>query len=558
MRKRAGPKSNLLRETGEDVVMADQERKSLVWDIRKSLLSLSSNELFQIASTVSPAPGKDAAELSSGDAEGCFEYIHAFMYSKNLLDAEDRGMGELLALKDVVDEVVQSQSSVILPAGSSVNTKPMSPLITVPPTASAQPANTDVLFSDVTNVTTPVTANAKLITETTNELSCDVSPENVQKMLLDYEDLSRKLGRLMHIPTPQATAQPTLSVPHHSETQMDVSRHRGPEQVVSLKDLSYIHRREFKVQGGQIGDHSSDISFNSVCRQIEEGIKDNLTESEIVRGVLRIIKPGDFKDMLVNKEDMTVAELKGFLQSHLGERNSTELFQELMCAKQNEHETPQQFLYRVIGLKQRILFGSKQPGTDIRYSPDTVQDVFLHTVYQGIGHKYNDIRRELKPLLSDNTVTDETILKHVMRVTSDESERQRRLGSTQRSRQAAAHSLQVEGEQVKQANIKKDMTEHRAKSDEVQKLAEKIDVLTKLVDTLAEKVERSQSYSCLPPKPQATRRGSRYGCPKCVQEGLQDCKHCFSCGEQGHRAVGCLKNPKQQGNVNRLLWGDKQ
>lgn len=67
-----------------------------------------------------------------------------------------------------------------------------------------------------------------------------------------------------------------------------------------------------------------------------------------------------------------------------------------MCAKQNEHETPQQFLYRVIGLKQRILFGSKQPGTDIRYSPDTVQDVFLHTVYQGIGHKYNDIRRERK------------------------------------------------------------------------------------------------------------------------------------------------------------------
>lgn len=32
-----------------------------------------------------------------------------------------------------------------------------------------------------------------------------------------------------------------------------------------------------------------------------------------MRGVLRIIKPRDFKDMLVNKEDMTVAELKGFL-----------------------------------------------------------------------------------------------------------------------------------------------------------------------------------------------------------------------------------------------------
>lgn len=42
---------------------------------------------------------------------------------------------------------------------------------------------------------------------------------------------------------------------------------------------------------------------------MDEGVKDNFTDSEIVRGVLRIVKPGDFKDMLVNKEDMTVAEL---------------------------------------------------------------------------------------------------------------------------------------------------------------------------------------------------------------------------------------------------------
>lgn len=64
-----------------------------------------------------------------------------------------------------------------------------------------------------------------------------------------------------------------------------------------------------------------------MCWQIEKGIKDNFTETEIVRGVLKIIRLGDFKDMLVNKDDMTVAELKGFLLSHLVERNSTELFQ---------------------------------------------------------------------------------------------------------------------------------------------------------------------------------------------------------------------------------------
>lgn len=52
---------------------------------------------------------------------------------------------------------------------------------------------------------------------------------------------------------------------------------------------------------------------------------------------------------------------------------------------------------------------------------DTVQGVFLHTVYQEIGHIHNDIHRELKPLFSDHTVADEMILKHVMKTTSDES-----------------------------------------------------------------------------------------------------------------------------------------
>lgn len=101
----------------------------------------------------------------------------------------------------------------------------------------------------------------------------------------------------------------------------------------------------------------------------------------MVRDVLRIIKPGHFKDILMNKEEMTLAELKEFLQAHLREKNSTELFEELMCARQDEQETPQQFLYRVIGLKQPILFSSKLPDAGIKYSAATVQDVFLHTVH---------------------------------------------------------------------------------------------------------------------------------------------------------------------------------
>lgn len=85
-----------------------------------------------------------------------------------------------------------------------------------------------------------------------------------------------------------------------------------------------------------------------------------------------------------------------------------------MRARQEENETPQQFLYHVVGLKQHALFTSKLSDAGIKYSAATVH-VFLQTVYQGLGHKHSDIHRELKPLLTSGEVSDETILRHVMR-----------------------------------------------------------------------------------------------------------------------------------------------
>lgn len=112
-----------------------------------------------------------------------------------------------------------------------------------------------------------------------------------------------------------------------------------PDKMVSFRELSHLYRREFKIQGGQTGDQGSDISYNSVCRQIEEGLKEQFSDADVVRAVLRVIKPGNFKDMLMVKDDLSVDELKSFLHSHLGEQSNTELFQELMCTKQKDSET---------------------------------------------------------------------------------------------------------------------------------------------------------------------------------------------------------------------------
>ncbi|KAK0141008.1 hypothetical protein N1851_021996 [Merluccius polli] len=247
------------------------------------------------------------------------------------------------------------------------------------------------------------------------------------------------------------------------------------QTVISPKDIPYLQRREFKVHGGQIGDRNSEITYNSICKQIDEGVREGFTDTEIIHGVLRIIKPGAFKDMLTNKDEIAICELKGFLRSHLGEKASTELFQELMCAKQTEQEPPQQFVYRMIGLKQRILFQSKQANIDIRYDPKTIQEVFLHTIYHGLGSKHTDIRQQLRPLLSDNQVTDEDIVSRVTKIISDENEHQRRLGYVSKPKAMHAHSVQVDG-----GDQPVDKKEHQT----IQKLSTQVESLTKMVAAL--------------------------------------------------------------------------
>ncbi|KAK0133562.1 hypothetical protein N1851_030936 [Merluccius polli] len=249
------------------------------------------------------------------------------------------------------------------------------------------------------------------------------------------------------------------------------------EGIVSLRELSYLPRREFKVQGGQVGDQSSDISYNNLCKQIDDGIREGFSDSEIVRGVLKIIRPGIFKEMLINKDD---------LQTHLREKNNTD-----------ENETPQQFLYRVIGLKQRTLFTSKLADAD-KYSAATVQDVFLYTVYQGFGHKHTDIRRELKPLLSSSGVTDEMILRHVMKITSEENERMKRLGSSRRQTVTNTHSVQLEPDGVKRPSPKSESVESKSnqtKPDPPRDLTTKVEELTRLVMTMQKQNQQQLTHN---------------------------------------------------------------
>ena len=288
--------------------------------------------------------------------------------------------------------------------------------------------------------------------------------------------------------------------------------------------------------------------------------------------------------MLVKKDSITVSELKGFLRSHLGEKATTEMFQELMCARQSDQESPQQFLYRMIGLKQKLLFQSRQFATDSSYDPKTIQEVFLHTVYQGLGTKHADLRQRLRSLISDSQVTDEEILRQVMKIISDENEHQRRFGLPPRQKTTQAHTAKIETGDCNSNNNDKmrDTAADNKNHQTIQQLSAQVETLTHMVASLIDQrtahtqvshplntPAHIQSHRPSQPPPsrhsQPQRRqpavqvGDRTArCRACAEQDLQECNHCFVCGEAGHRAVGCLKRAKVQGNGARSLWGDTQ
>lgn len=598
--------------------MADNERKSLTWTIKKKLFNLSPDELLQLAMVLSQEPTQ--AKLVNQDEESCIDYLCSYMESTEVQESDDQGISELRGMLDILDEVIAKRTkSDLTGARADVGVTVVSDISG----ANVSSRLTESAHTDTHTIDTHFdTAPFDLAAQT------DALASHISKLMSSYDDLCKKVkqGGASFIPHTSSTTLPSAShqfTHHRQNTNTDIrptdshqsihhnthtitnapptpyhqshsphtttdtqhihqshsphpitsshlhydqppSHHTG--SMIALRDLPFLQKKEFKIHGGQIGDNTSEITYSNISKQVDQGLREMHTEDEVIRAVFRIIKPGNFKDMLSSKDDMTIAKLKSFLQSHLGEKSSTELFQELISGKQHEHETPQQFLYRMMGLKQKVIFKSKQTDSDIKYEAQTAQNVFLRTVSQGLNEKHDDIRRELKPLLSDPAVKDDVLLRQVNKTTSEESERKRRLGRNNRPKTAQAHSSEVTTSQV---DKEKPTPDTQAKDELIQQLSAQVQALTEVVTSLQSKAapkplrpgpQPQSTCQCATKQNQSQSRQVKkerpYGCPNCVANGRPNCNHCFVCGEEGHRAVGCLKRPKPTGNSPRSQQWD--
>ncbi|KAK0134312.1 hypothetical protein N1851_030133 [Merluccius polli] len=163
---------------------------------------------------------------------------------------------------------------------------------------------------------------------------------------------------------------------------------------------------------------------------------------------------------------------------------------------------------------------------------------------------------------ADQVVSDDFLLEHITKSTSEEEGRFKRL-SVAKTRpvtvSAAQHDSNEQTDQTKQTKLNKVDSELQANRAAINELTVQVSSLTKHLAQMVKPTENLTRNPSIPvtqiqsPATQ-TQRGR---CNDCVQKGNLTCPHCFICSQAGHRAIGCLQR-KLSGNGMRSLERGKQ
>lgn len=197
-------------------------RKDLVWSIRGRLFTLSSKDLFELARSLAEE-NKDTLLFSEGDKKRCMDYVTSYLRSDILLQLEDEGMSQLLALDDLITQVIETSGPTVQPSGESATTDLHSPrpshMSPDPPASADNPPDVHM------------------------EVNANTDAESLEELRKAYETLAEKI-RLGEAAPAHSPATPS----RQSHSQPRPRAQTSPETPVTLRDLSYLPRREFSVR----------------------------------------------------------------------------------------------------------------------------------------------------------------------------------------------------------------------------------------------------------------------------------------------------------------------
>lgn len=161
----------------------------------------------------------------------------------------------------------------------------------------------------------------------------------------------------------------------------------------------------------------------SLVRQVEAGLHKSYSEADIIGGVTRTISPNlPLRCYLQWRENMSLSSLRKILKSNHEEKSATELFMQLTNATQGRDEY-QYFLLKLLSLKQKVLFISKEEAADAKYDEKLVVPVFQHKLILGLHDE--TLRREVQPIL-ESKVDEDKLIQEFRTIVAREEERKER------------------------------------------------------------------------------------------------------------------------------------
>ena len=292
-----------------------------------------------------------------------------------------------------------------------------------------------------------------------------------------------------------------------------------------------IFMKAFKING-KIGKPSvkDSLTYSSLIFQIDSGIKKGYSERHIIDAVVKAISSSEaaLREYLEGKVDLTLKTLCENLRFFYQEKDATSLFTILSTAKQNQDESPQDFIMRLINLRQKVLFVAKQENSN--YDVDLVQKRFLHAIATGL--KNDNIRGELKPFLKGVDITDEKLLARLQLAMQDETERQEKFAAATKKTQVNAVLEKSSDDEQKKKFV----------------LSAEIDAIKAQLNEVTEFVRHNIHSSSQQNGKGKSQRGSngRTGrgkqpsrCESCEKDKVDVCEHCFYCGSEEHMQAGC-------------------
>ena len=305
-------------------------------------------------------------------------------------------------------------------------------------------------------------------------------------------------------------------------------------------------RREFKITG-TIGTTSQKdhITYINLCGQIEDGKSKGYTDEEISQAVRKSVSPGnELRTVLDAKTDMSLEVMLQFVRGFLQEKTAAELYKDLNNMFQKEDESPQTFVLRAMGIREKIIKASAtEPEGALRYDDQLIHNMFLHTIRTGL--KDIAVKSEVKELLRQGT-GDADILTALNTAALEEEQRKMKRSDATR-RRAAVNEMHTSVGEASDQDVGTASGGSNAGvasvelADSMKQLLQEVSAMRKEIDEMRGNKKR-MNVNAQTFKP--TKKFQKKGCKNCEDRGWSNsCRHCWNCGADDHFSHNCRTPP---------------